>query len=397
MSYKLTFKSSDFPTDWEDDSQSPVISPATLCAALERKNRQPVCLDVVLDYLNRQGLIMPLGDFSKVQPEKGWLGWGFDVLVQKPVSWGFSSVTSLLNWSKSVDKFVVLAVVKDIAAQILKRYYHLVDTKWTDNAVFLEHFKQECKDICSDSNFQLAVIQLQREKLAYVFEEYGEKVIKFRKMQEKKVEPLSELDKGVLSLNRARDTILDDVDTLEQKIISLNETIKDLLKKGLKTKAMLTLKEKKRLEIVLKKKSVALDNIENLLHQLKNAGSEKMVLDAYRTGALAMKRTTSGELDLDNIDEVMADVKECLDDYSEVQNTLSKPVSMEDSLEEFEAELDELLSEEKTERTAAMKAKDSPPRASDEEIMKRLAALRTPPEGVPPVKKAALNKPLRAP
>lgn len=75
-----------------------------------------------------------------------------------------------------VFKCLLLFWFQDIAAQILKRYYHLVDTKWTDNAVFLEHFKQECKDICSDSNFQLAVIQLQRDKLAYVFEEYGEKV-----------------------------------------------------------------------------------------------------------------------------------------------------------------------------------------------------------------------------
>lgn len=55
---------------------------------------------------------MPLGDFNKVDQEKGWIGWGFDVLVQKPVSWGFSSVTSLLNWSKTVDKFVVVSVVK---------------------------------------------------------------------------------------------------------------------------------------------------------------------------------------------------------------------------------------------------------------------------------------------
>ncbi|GFT80401.1 hypothetical protein NPIL_224371, partial [Nephila pilipes] len=86
----------------------------------------------------------------------------------------------------------------DLATKTLNRYYELVDTKWTDSAIFLEHFKQECKDICSDFNFQYAVMQLQREKKACVFEEYGEKVIKFRKLEEKKVEPLSEVDKGVL-------------------------------------------------------------------------------------------------------------------------------------------------------------------------------------------------------
>ncbi|GFR26679.1 charged multivesicular body protein 7 [Trichonephila clavata] len=433
MSDELHFRRSDFPPDWNDDirmnflfsafrersvnpegydaklnfwintiqdmcmkSQCPMITSNALCFAFERKNRQPICLDIVLESMSRQGLMMKISDFNKIDQEKGWLGWGFDILVQKPVSWGFSSVQSLLNFNKSDDKFVLVSVVKDLASKILNRYYELVDTKWTDSAIFLEHFKQECKNICSDSNFQLAVMQLQRTKQACVFEEYGEKVIKFRKLEEKKVEPLSEVDKGVLSLKRARDKILEDMDTLEESILSCQETAKDLLKKGYKSKAMLSLKKKKRLEMALQKKSVAFDNIENLLCQLRNAGTEKMILDAYRSGVLAMKGTTSGELDLDNVDEVMSDVKGALDDYSEVQNTLSMSVSPGDSLDEFEDELANIIAENNS-PVKEKRRKESPPKVSDEDLLKRLEALRTPPKDLSPVKKSTIQKPLRAP
>ncbi|XP_055937783.1 charged multivesicular body protein 7-like [Argiope bruennichi] len=434
MSLELHFRRSDFPIDWNDDirmnflfspfrersvnpegydakinfwistiqdlcmkSQCPVISNTALCAAFDRKNRQPVCLDIVLENMMRQGLIMRMNDYTKIEQEKGWLGWSFDMLVQKPVSWGFSSVHSLLNFNKTEEKFIILSVVKDLSAKILKRYYELIDTKWTDNAVFLEHLRQECKDICSESNFELAVMQLQREKIASVFEEYGEKVIKFRKFEEKKIEPLSEIDKGVLSLKRARDTILDDMDALETSILSCEEEAKNLVKKGFKSKAMLSLKKKKRLETLLKKKSIAFDNIENLLCQLKNTGTEKMVLEAYRTGVQAMKRTTTGELDLDNIDVVMSDVQGVLEDYNEVQSTLSKSVTADDSLEEFEEELENLIAEDKS-PVKEKRRKESTPRVNDDELLKRLEALRAPPEDISPIKKpTTVQKPLRAP
>ncbi|GFS85214.1 hypothetical protein NPIL_379431 [Nephila pilipes] len=186
------------------------------------------------------------------------------------------------------------------------------------------------------------------------------------------------------------------MDTLDESILHCQETAKDLLNKGYKSKAMLSMKKKKRLEIVLKKKSVAFDNIENLLCQLRNAGTEKMILDAYRSGVLAIKKTTSGELDLDNIDEVMSDVKGALDDYSEVQNTLARPMSHDYSSEEFEEELASIIAENDS-PVKEKRRKESHPKVSDEELLRRLEALRAPPEDTLPVKKKGLLKPLRAP
>ncbi|XP_042912940.1 charged multivesicular body protein 7 [Parasteatoda tepidariorum] len=423
---ELNFNSSDFPNTWKDDirmnflfapfrerfinpegwdgkmnfwtttiqelcikSQSPLISQVSLCAALHRKGKQPQCLDVVLDNMFRQGLILSVDEFNKAANlNQGWHRWGLDVLVQKPVVWGFSSVQSLLSWSKKDATYVVLSVVKDLAAKLLKRYRDLVDTKWTDTAVFLDTFREECEDICPMQSFNLALIQLQNDRNAVVFEQDGKKVIKFKKVDEKKVLPLSQVDKGILSLKSAKDTLINDVDELEEKILSCTNSIKQLLKNGYKNKSMMMLKRKKRLEIILEKKTTALDNIESLLYRLRNTGSEKLVLEAYKTGVQAMKGTISGELNLDNVDQVMSDVEEVLDDYREVQATLSKPVE-EDNLEEYEDELKELLSMEVKNSSQVM--------TSDEDLMRRLVALRAPPEVSPPTKKSTKSKGIRVP
>ncbi|GFS85216.1 hypothetical protein NPIL_379441 [Nephila pilipes] len=156
MSHELNFRRSDFPPDWSDDirmnflfssfrercvnpegydaklnfwistiqdmcmkSQCPVISNPALCSAFERKKRQPMCLYTVLENMSRQGLIMKMSDFNKIEQEKGWLGWGFDILIQKPVSWGFSSVQNFLNFNKLDDEFLLVPVIKDLATKLL--------------------------------------------------------------------------------------------------------------------------------------------------------------------------------------------------------------------------------------------------------------------------------------
>ncbi|XP_054724596.1 charged multivesicular body protein 7-like [Uloborus diversus] len=384
-------------------STCPLINEAILCAKFERKGRQPQCLDVVLDHMLSQNLIVNFSDFSKIESEKGWIGWGFDIVVQKPMRWGFSTVQSLLRWAKKEEKFILLPVVKDLADKVLQRHSLLVKSELVDNIIFLDVFEEQCKDICENINFTLAVMQLQKDCSVHVFEDDGRKVIKFRRSSEIKVNKLSEVDKGVLSLRKARDSLLNDVDRLEDDIKSCTQEIKAMVKAGSKTKAMVLLKRKKRLEACLAKKYVAFDNIEDLLCQLQNSGSEKMVLDAYRTGVQAMKASMKIDLDINKIDETMAEVEEAVDDYSEVQKTLSRPVGADkENLEEFEDELAELLAAEKTPQVIKVSTErpkereKSPSEIHHEELMRRLEALRGPPEGAPPTKKAAESKRLLA-
>lgn len=372
-------------------SEAPLVNHSSLCSSLERKGNQPQCLDMVLENMYNQGLITSLSSFSKIEPEKGWIGWGFDVLVQKPISWGFSTVQGLLNWAKKDEHFIVVSVVKELAKKVLERHKELVNSEITDNVIFLDTFEEQCKDICIGTNFDLAIIQLQKEKHAYVFEDKGRKVIKFQQRDQKTVKPLTELERGILNLQNAKDLILEEIDTLENAIASCTDEIKQLVKSGSKTKAMLTLKKKKRLEMVLKKKSVSLDNVESLLCQLQNSDSEKMVLAAYKIGAQAIKATVKDELSLDDIDSTMAEVEGAIDDYAEVQNTLAKPVSPGgESLDDFEDELNELLALDK--KQPQYQKEKSPEKITDDDLLRRLSALRAPPEGVPPVKKPTIIK-----
>ncbi|KFM63770.1 Charged multivesicular body protein 7, partial [Stegodyphus mimosarum] len=422
MALKLNFNECDLPRDWEDDvrmnflfstfrertvnpegwdakmkfwitlivdickkSSSPLINKNILCSSFQRKGRFPVCLDTVLEHMASQGFIVNMSEFSRIENEKGWLGWGYDVLVQKPVSWGFSTVQHLLKWDKKDEHLVVLPVVKDLASRIYRHHCEVTDSDSDsmDDIMFLSNFEEECKNICTGTNFQLAVIQLQKDKNASVFEECGKKVIRFRRMKDEQVQNLSAVARGVLNLRATRNSLLEEIDKLEQDILGCTVEVKHLMKTGCKTKAMVALKRKKRLESLLNKKTAALDNIEQFLCQLQNSGSEKKVLDAYQAGLQAMK-AVGQKLNLDAIDEAMDEIGQVLDECAEVQKTLSKPVTPDDEdLQEFENELEELLADEEN-VSPEVKKPVSPAANSYADLMKRLEALRAPPDDVPP-------------
>lgn len=51
-----------------------------------------------------------------------------------------------------------------------------MNSELTDNITFFDIFEEQCRDICSGVNFNLAIIQLQKDKHIYVFEDKGRKV-----------------------------------------------------------------------------------------------------------------------------------------------------------------------------------------------------------------------------
>lgn len=373
-------------TDLCHQNKNCVINDVTLKSAFRRNGREPQCLDAVLEHMAEHGTIMDIGEFSKIG-EQGWLGWGINLLIQKPITWGFSTVQSFLKWGKRDERFIVVHIVKDFARKLFQRYNDLVAAEAIDNSIFFENFEEKCRDICTGINFRLALVQLQKEKKAYVFNDSGKEIIKFRKPMEDNVKPLSDVDKGVLKLQKAKEFTLNEIEKLEREMESLKKEAKALIGQGNKTSAMAALKKKKRLDSLLEKKTIAFDNLDSLQCQLQNSGSEKLVLEAYKAGAQAMKVATKDDLDIDRVDTLLAEMEEVYDNYKEVQDTLAKPVGDGDSLEDYEDELEQLMQETKP-ATNRLKPQEmeypKPTRsreiATDEDLMKRLAALRSPPK-----------------
>lgn len=100
---------------------------------------------------------------------------------------------------------------------------------------------------------------------------------------------------------------------------------------------------------VPERRSVALHNIESLLSSVDEAQNSGVVLDAYKIGSNTLKKVLSESgLKYDNVDEVLADVRDTLDQHREVQDVMSNSVvESAVSLDEdqLEKELRELCGE----------------------------------------------------
>lgn len=94
---------------------------------------------------------------------------------------------------------------------------------------------------------------------------------------------------------------------------------------------------------------MALHNIESLLSSVDEAQNSGVVLDAYKIGSNTLRKVLSDSgLKYDNVDEVLADVRDTLDQHREVQDVMSNSAVVEgvsQDEDQLEKELRELCGE----------------------------------------------------
>lgn len=106
------------------------------------------------------------------------------------------------------------------------------------------------------------------------------------------------------------------------------------------------------------RRSIALHNIETLLSNVDEAHHSGIVLDAYKIGSKTLQKVLNESgLKYDNVDEVLADVRETLDQHREVQDVMSSSSAdvVSHDEDELELELRDLM-DEKPAATAAVSA-----------------------------------------
>lgn len=102
---------------------------------------------------------------------------------------------------------------------------------------------------------------------------------------------------------------------------------------------------------LLEKRSAALHNIELLLSNVYEAKHNGVILEAYKFGSKALQNALeSSNLKYDNVDEIVSDVRETMDTYKDLQDSLAN-VNLNESLgsqgdeDELERELKEIMGE----------------------------------------------------
>uniref|UniRef100_A0AC35U9I4 Charged multivesicular body protein 6 n=1 Tax=Rhabditophanes sp. KR3021 TaxID=114890 RepID=A0AC35U9I4_9BILA len=150
-------------------------------------------------------------------------------------------------------------------------------------------------------------------------------------------------DQAVLDLKVQRDKMKQYIKKSEKTIEHDKDLARQLLKKGMKERALLMLKKKKYLEGIIIKTENQLDTLQRLVSDLEFASIQKEVVDRLRDGNEALKQMNQ-MINLDEIDQIMCETKEGAEYQEEISNMLSGAFTEQDEAD-IELELENLTAE----------------------------------------------------
>ncbi|KAH8255950.1 hypothetical protein KR026_003005 [Drosophila bipectinata] len=312
----------------------PIVSLRDLQLLFMRGDQLPACLDTVILELQQRKQIRALSEFE-YDPGNSWSGWLVNSLVKRPLSWGW------LKIKHSV-------VAEDLEASTLVEWIHIDALNSTCDAIVekalpectgklmhFDAFKSFCKSqqirIHSDRDLYVSLLSLNvRHIVGLEFKtEKGIRQIHLVKIPKKQGDDLniSQEDHAVHNLQNTQSQLLKQLESLEEDIKVNDDKARQYLKENKRQMAKTYLRKRHLLEKNHERRSVALHNIESLLSSVDEAQNSGVVLDAYKIGSNTLKKVLSESgLKYDNVDEVLADVRDTLDQHREVQDVMSNSV-----------------------------------------------------------------------
>lgn len=155
--------------------------------------------------------------------------------------------------------------------------------------------------------------------------------------------PFTEVEIGVIHLIGTRKIVEVEIEELSKEISQCTNTAKQLHKNGLKSKAVNAMRKRKRLTAKVEKKEATLTNIEQLLDNIHQCKTDKMVLETYHAGIAAYKDISKGLSD-STVQDTMNDLSSVFDLHSDLSEAMSTNFcdDVELDLSDLEAELSAL-------------------------------------------------------
>ncbi|KAH8350864.1 hypothetical protein KR067_001699 [Drosophila pandora] len=334
----------------------PIISLRDLQLLFMRGDQLPACLDTVILELQQRKQIRALSEFE-YDPGNSWSGWLVNSLVKRPLSWGWlkvkHSVVAEDPEASTLVEWIHLDALNSTCDSIVEKAL----PECTGKLMHFDAFKSLCKAqqirIHSEKDLYVSLLSLNvRHIVGLEFKtEKGLRQIHLVKIPKKQGDDLniSQEDHAVHNLQNTQTQLLKQLENLEEDIKVNDDKARQYLKENKRQMAKTYLRKRHLLEKNHERRSVALHNIESLLSSVDEAQNSGVVLDAYKIGSNTLKKVLSESgLKYDNVDEVLADVRDTLDQHREVQDVMSNSVvESAVSLDEdqLEKELRELCGE----------------------------------------------------
>ncbi|CAN7984306.1 unnamed protein product [Ixodes hexagonus] len=321
---------------WSRETRTPVFSAFDMASVFERNRAQPACLHTVLAHMKRTG---DLAAASEYFANDGWVKWGFDVLVKKPLNWMWGWGAGGEAPADFDEPLVNVDIIKQLQKEVLKR---CEDEKFVEDVVAYSDVWKICQGICKDErSFAYVLSSLERSKHLRLVVKDGKKAIHFfhhRSM-------LTEQDRALLKLEKAKQDLNQKVEVLQQDIDRCTREALDAKKQGLQNKALYILKKRRRAQQVLDKQFAMLDNIHSLEMNLAEKKDIEAVYDGYRTAAQALK-VAHGGIEAEDVDDVVSEIHGSIEEQQELSRLMGA-ATVSDDLEsaDLEEELNQILND----------------------------------------------------
>ncbi|XP_039445612.1 charged multivesicular body protein 7 [Culex pipiens pallens] len=386
------------------------VSIVELKRVFKRKGTIPYCLQTVFADMLREGQLVGRGDFQR-PVQDSWGGWAVDLLVKRPLGWGFGKVKEKIVGG-GVDEgaeFVCTEVVMGQSVALEK----LIQKESKFNVLLS---MEGLKDLVKDSGFTDDGLELVLHHMTCQQRVYTEKLpdegldhkrvlLKFA-APGAKAQPITDIERSIYNLEQTEQNLLKMIDKLEQDVSGALLLVKQNIAQGKKQVAKSNLKKKHLLEKNLEKKMNVLDNVQTMLSRIHDTQTDRNVIEAYKIGSNALKNAFANSgITLDTVDDTLAEMKEIMEQQDEMQTMISTPQTDIDDLE-LEQELSDLIDMKLAENhiavqpvqpandvTPVLPSVQQEPKTSptvsagpatmaqlndfDKEIEKRLAALKT--------------------
>ncbi|KAJ2939498.1 hypothetical protein O0L34_g6326 [Tuta absoluta] len=338
---------SDMLRQWCKYKNDPVVSASDAKFAFIRKGRTPACLDIVVEEMIRSGELSPISKYTQILQNgpEGWVKWGAR-LAFKPAAFALTAAVALLPARQALDgdglprasidpthRFVLECAVKEQASAFLENYPPDEERIGT-----VEEILKRSKWSHGRDTLEVILGWLVAQGVATKKDEF----IKLAEPN-RKVSPITETDEALVKLLSAESRLAGDLSRLGREVDCCASEARAALQLGNRPAAKNHLRRKHKAQQRLDRCETALDNVRQLLLQMKDVDTNTAIVDTYRTSSQAMKQgMKDGGLDEDSVHDAMDDLKEVLQQYCDVTQALSTNVDEYDTTE-LEQELKDLL------------------------------------------------------
>ncbi|KAJ2633831.1 Charged multivesicular body protein 7 [Coemansia sp. RSA 1290] len=317
---------------------STCIDPRGLPARLAFHGDTPMGVDQVVDDMKRQGGLVPTSEYLAESSAWRWAG---RLALRVPL---VGQRAAALAWGAAPDTLLASPrLIHAKASKVLGLHHSQVAYELTDNLMSVARFQQTF----SPSQMSLLDARLTIRCLANLHKlTFDQKngLIKFASKAHKP-QPITEADLNAHHVLLTRDQISKQVEQLEQRVNALDQKARSFIRSNSRKPALNCLRLKKHIEQdVLLKQQRALENIERIVLQLQQSSSDVQLLQAFRSGACALKGLNQ-QADLLDPQSIFDEWADQALHAKEIQDAMQDTTVQADSDDEdaLEAELDALL------------------------------------------------------